>query len=631
MELSLEQLMNVKVTSVSKKPQRVSESAAAVHVLTSEDIRRSGATSIPELLRNVPGLHVARIDSSKWAISARGFNGRFSNKLLVLMDGRSVYSPHFSGVFWDVQDTFLDDIDRIEIIRGPGGTVWGANAVNGVINIITKSADKTNGTLVTGIGGTEERGNFAGRHGIAIDDHSSFRAFAKHSKRDNSPLTNGQDGSDDWDVQRGGFRYDNKMAFGGDLMVQGELYTGNAGQVVAFPITAAPFTNIFSNDARINGQFVLGRWSTQSDDTSQTSIQAYFDRTVRREAHSNLETKTFDIEAQNRQKLASIHDVIAGVGYRLITDDTESSSIVSIDPSHDTYHLFSAFVQDEISVTNDVKLTVGSKFEHNSFTGFEIQPSARALWRVTPKNSVWTAVSRAIRTPSRGENGSATALAVTPGTPPILSRAIGNSNFESEELIAFEAGYKTQAAPTLNVDIAAFYNIYENLRSTEPGTPFLEGANLVLPLTLANNMSGEAHGVEIGTDWRPTDWLRLRTTYTYFEMELHRDPGTGLAANEDAEDSDPRHQLGLIAHFNIGKNIEIDARVRAIDRLSERKVAGYATADLRIAWRPLKNIELSIVGQNLAQSDHLEFVPEALATKETEVERAVFGSVKVNF
>lgn len=634
-DLSLEQLMDVKVTSVSKKPQRVSESAAAVHVITSADIRRSGATSIPELLRNVPGLNVARIDSSKWAISARGFNGRFSNKLLVLMDGRTLYTPHFSGVFWDVQDTFIDDIERIEVIRGPGGTVWGANAVNGVINIITKSAEKTKGTLVTGIVGSEERSNFAGRHGVSINDHSNFRAFVKHTKRDNSPLTSGPDGSDDWDIQRGGFRYDNKMLSGGDLMVQGEIYTGNAGQVVAFPALTTPFTNTFSNDASVNGQFLLGRWSSQTDDNSSVTVQTFFDRTVRREAHANLETLTFDIEAQKRQQFAKIHDVIFGLGYRFGRDDVAASTIVAINPSHDVYHLFNAFVQDEISVADDIRITVGSKFEHNSFTGFEFQPSARALWQVTPRNSVWTAVSRAVRTPSRGEDASTLDLSVTPGALPILARGLGNAEYSSEELLAFEAGYKTQALPTVSLDFAAFYNIYDNLLSTEPGAPFVEAApaplHLVLPLTFANKMSGEAYGIEIGADWRANNWLRIRTNYTYFELELHRDPGTGLADSEAAEDRDPRHQFGLTAQVNIGRDVEIDTIVRAVDRLSERSVSGYATLDLRFAWRPRENIELSIVGQNLAQSQHLEFVSEALSTKETQVERAIYGSVKVEF
>jgi len=251
--------MNVNIASVSKKSRKVSESAAAVHVITSEDIRRFGATSTPELLRNVPGLNVARIDSNKWAISARRFNARFSNKLLVLMDGRSLYTPIFSGMFWDVQDTFLDDIDRIEVIRGPGGTVWGANAVNGVINIITKSADETNGTVITGRAGTEERGSFAGRHGFSINDHSSIRAFVKHTKRDNSTLPSGQAGSDDWDIKRGGFRHDNRMLADGELMIQGELYTGNAGQFVSAPSLSSPFTETFSDDASLNGQFILGR------------------------------------------------------------------------------------------------------------------------------------------------------------------------------------------------------------------------------------------------------------------------------------------------------------------------------------------------------------------------------------
>ncbi len=633
--LSLEQLMNVQVTSVSKKPQRVSESAAAVHVITSEDIRRSGATSIPELLRNVPGLNVARIDSSKWAITARGFNGLFSNKLLVLRDGRTLYTPLFSGVFWDVQDTLLDDIERIEVIRGPGGTIWGANAVNGVINIITKSAAKTRGTQISAIAGTEERGSFSARHGLALDETSHIRAFVKHHKRDNSPLATGQDGSDDWDIQRGGFRYDNRSVRGGALMLQSEIYTGNAGQFVAAPSLTAPFTTTFSNDASVNGQFLLGRWTQEGENDSQTMLQGYFDRAVRREYHANTATIAFDLEAQRRQKFGDNHDVIAGLGYRFSRDDVDESVDVSFNPSHDNYHLFSAFVQDEIIVLDDVKVTLGSKFEHNSFSGFEIQPSARALWQVNPTNSLWTAVSRAVRTPSRAADAVTFNSSVVSAALPVQSRVFGSPNVESEELVAFELGYKTRPQPSLSIDIAAFYNLYDNLLTTEPGASFLEATpaplHLVLPLTFANYMSGEAYGIEVGADWRVRDWLRIRASYTYFELELRRDPGRGVASNEAAEDRDPRHQLGMTAQFDIGRNLELDGTLRAVDRLSERTVSGYATADFRLAWRPNENVELSVVGQNLGQSRHLEFRPEFLGTKETEVERAFYGQLKVRF
>ncbi|MBT5111253.1 MAG: TonB-dependent receptor [Rhodospirillaceae bacterium] len=634
-ELSLEQLMNVRVTSVSKKPQRVSESAAAVHVITSDDIRRSGATSVPELLRNVPGLHVARIDSSKWAISTRGFNGRFSNKLLVLMDGRSLYTPIFSGVFWDVQDTFLDDIERIEIIRGPGGTVWGANAVNGVINIITKDSKKTKGTLVTGIMGSEEHGNFAARYGQEIDQNSSFRVFAKHTKRDAGILPDGQNGSDDWDMQRGGFRYDSTMSSGTNLMIQGQVYTGNAGQLVGFPTLTAPFTNTFADDASLNGQFVLGRWSSNSSTRSKLNIQMYVDRTVRREAHANVETNTFDIEAQKRQQFSTIHDVVSGIGYRWNRDTVEASEVVAINPSHDTYHLINAFIQDEISLTDDLKLIVGSKIEYNSFSGVEIQPSARALWHVSNSNTLWTAASRAVRTPSRAGVGVSLNRAVTPGAPPIQPRILGDKDVESEELIALEIGLKSRLSRAFNLDIATFYNIYDKLVTTEPGTAFAETVpgplHLVLPLTFANNMSGDAYGIEIGADWRANDRLRLRGAYTYFELELHRTPGAGTASNEAAEDRDPRHQLSVSAQIAFSHNIEIDTTLRAVDNLSERDVGAYATADIRVGWRPVENIELSLVGQNLGQNRHLEFVPEFLTTKETEVERAIYGSIKIKF
>ena len=395
--LSLEQLMDIKITSVAKKPQRVSQSAAAVHVITSEDIRRSGATSIPELLRNVPGLNVGKIDANKWAISARGFNGLFSNKLLVLMDGRSVYTPLFSGVFWDVQDTFLDDIERIEVVRGPGGSLWGANAVNGVINIITKNTEETTGTLVRGIHGTEEKVNIAGRFGQAIDDRSNLRLFAKNFRRDGGVLANGNDADDDWSMQRGGFRYDRKPASGGSFMLQGEVYFGQNGQLVALPTLTAPFAEVTSDDTKVEGQFLLGRWQNASDFT----LQAYFDRAIRDDIHVGSGTRTFDVDLQKRYNSLRSHDIIVGGGYRFTTDFTIGTNQVWFDPKDDDYHLLSAFVNDEISLSDTLKLVLGTKVEFNSFTGFEIQPSVRSLWNVTPAHTLWAAVSRAVRTPSR--------------------------------------------------------------------------------------------------------------------------------------------------------------------------------------------------------------------------------------
>lgn len=629
--LSLEELMDIKITSVAKKPQRVSQSAAAVHVITSDDIRRSGANSIPELLRNVPGLNVGKIDANKWAISARGFNGLFSNKLLVLIDGRSVYTPMFSGVFWDVQDTFLDDIERIEVVRGPGGSLWGANAVNGVINIITKDTKDTNGTLVRAIHGTEEQFNIAGRYGQALDGQSHLRVFAKNFRRDGGVLANGTDAPDDWAMQRGGFRYDRKTKAGGSFMLQSEIYFGQNGQLLSLPTLSAPFADVVSDDTKVEGQFLLGRWQNASDLT----VQAYFDRAIRDDVHVGSGTRTFDIDLQKRYSPSQSHDIIFGGGYRFTTDFTIATSQVSFDPKDDDYHLLSAFVNDEITVSDTVKLILGTKLEYNSFTGLEVQPSARTLWNVTPANTLWAAVSRAVRTPSRAADAATINNSVTAGAPPIQARILGNDDVKSEELTAYELGFKSRPLPSLTVDIAAFYNVYDRLVTTEAGTAFLETNpapnHIVLPLLFANNMSGEAHGLELSTDWRARDWLRLRGSYTLFELELHRKPGTGRASNEAAENRDPRHQFSLITSMELGSDVELDTTIRVVDRLSERNIRGYVTADLRLGWKPMKGVELSLVGRNLLQSQHAEARPEFLSTQITEVERSFFGSLKIQF
>lgn len=629
--LSLEQLMNVRVTSVSKKPQRVSDTAAAVHVITSDDIRRSGATSIPEILRGVPGLQVARIDSNKWAISSRGFNGQFSNKLLVLMDGRSLYTPVFSGVFWDVQDTFLDDIERIEVIRGPGGTIWGANAVNGVINIITKSAASTQGTVASITGGTHENAIVAGRHGLSLGDDGYLRVFAKHTTRGETELASGADASDEWDMQRAGFRYDVDRPSGAKLMVQGEFYRGEVGQTVAFNTLTAPFTSTFAEDNSLNGQHVLARWSGLDGLT----VQGYYDRAVRHDLHASVETNTLDLEVEKRRRFGKRHDVVAGVGYRLNQDSMGSSSQTAFNPDADVNHIVSGFIQDEYAISDSIALTAGTKIEYNTLSGFEFQPSVRARWRIDGDNALWGAVSRAVRTPSRAADAAILNSTVIPGAPPIQARILGSPDARSEELLAFEIGYRARPRPELSLDIAAFYNVYDNLISTEMGTAFLEPlpapVHIVQPFVFGNTLEGEAFGVEIAGDWRPRSWLRVLGSYTLFELELRREPGGGTAANEAAEKRDPRHQASVTARFDIGRGVEFDATVRAVDRLAERSIKPYVAADLRLSWQPNELLEFSLVGRNLLAGRHFEFTPEFLTVQRTRVDRSVFGTLKIRF
>src|SRR5258708_19143894 len=530
--MSVEDLMNLQVTSVSKHKEKLADAAAAIFVLTQEDIRRSGATSIPAALRLVPGLEVARIDENKWAIGSRGFNGRFSNKLLVLIDGRSVYTPLFSGVYWNIQDVMLEDLDRIEVIRGPGATLWGANAVDGVINIISKKAKDTQSAIVTAGAGTEERGSGGARYGGKIGD-TSYRAYGKYFNWGPSQYPSGMTAHDGWDALRGGFRADWTPAGANSLTLQGDIYRSKYGETLRAPSLNAPYSSTFPNNGNYSGGNILGRWNHSSEGSSM-SLQMYYDNTTIADNslfvdHQNI----FDMDFQHGFHVGDSQQFVWVLGYPSIRDRNDSSFSVSLQPNQLTLNHFSAFVQDEISlVDNRLRLTFGSKFEHNDFTGFEVQPNARLLWTLTPNQSIWTAVSRAVRTPALTEEGLRLNSAVIPPAPPpnptpfppVLT-VLRPHQFQSEDLLAYELGYRVQATSSLSADIATFYNNYSNLRTAEPGAPFLEGSpaptDIVVPFVAGDMMSAGADSVELFADWRVVPKWRLVGSYSYLQINIH--------------------------------------------------------------------------------------------------------------
>src|SRR3981081_1973386 len=573
-KLSMEDLMNMQVTSVSKRTQKLADAAAAVFVITQEDIRRSGATSIPEALRMVPGLQVARIDENKWAISSRGFNGRFANKLLVLIDGRSVYTPLFSGVYWNIQDVMLEDVDRIEVIRGPGATLWGANAVNGVINIITKSAKSTQSALVSAGGGTETRGSGDIRYGGMLKG-PYYRAYAKYFNVGPStdPFT-GRRADDKWDAVRAGFRTDWPPAGSDSLTVQGDMHRSGYGETLTVPTLDAPYSSTFPNKGSISGGNLLGRWN-HAFANSSTSLQMYYDRTnITENSLFTDHQDIFDIDFQHTFHASESQEVVWGLGYRSSHDGNNSSSVVSLQPNKLTLNQFSAFGQDEISLFDKrLRVTLGSKFEHNGFTGFEVQPNARLLWTVTRNQSVWTAVSRAVRTPALTEEGlRLNSAVVPPGTPqtpspfPALIAVFGSHQFKSEYLLAYEAGYRAQVTSNFSADIAAFYNHYTHLRTAEPGTPFLEvnpaPGHLVVPFVAGNKMSGGTYGTELFADWRVLPKWRLLSSYSYLQMDIRKDPSSLDPTADDPGLVSPRHQFYVRSSIDLPKHFENDFDVR---------------------------------------------------------------------
>ncbi len=637
-ELSIEALADIEITSLSRKSQRLSDAPAAVFV---EDIRRSGATSIPETLRMVPGIQVARINAGQWAITSRGFNGRFSNKLLVLIDGRSVYTPLFSGVFWEVQDTLLEDVDRIEVIRGPGGSIWGANAVNGVINIITKSAADTQGWLATAGAGTEEKVFGSFRYGGTYKEDVHYRFFGKYFDRDASVFTNGDSAADGWDFLRGGFRIDAAPESDNRFLLQGETYGGTTGDRVAVGTYTSPYVENNDIEGDFTGGHLLGRWERNLGMDSDLGLQFYFDRAEWDSFVGGFRVDTYDVDFQHRFQWGRRQEIIWGLGYRYIKDKVSGSQIIRMDPSHDDQDLFSGFVQDEIALWERFAiLTLGTKLEHNDFTGFEIQPNARLLLKADERNSFWFSVARAVRTPSRGETDSQVRDMVIPPTPPntlaLQPVVYGNEDFETEELWAYEAGYRTQPIATLSVDVALFYNDYDRLRTTEPQAPELEmdpaPPHLVIPTLLGNQMTGHTYGFEVAADWQVSKNWRIQGSYSYWQanMELKSD-NTPEVTEAAVENSSPKHQFSLRSSFNMPGNVELDLWARFVDNLPAIDISSYLTLDARLAWKPADGVEISLVGQNLLEDQHKEFEPEFLGTVASEQQRGVYAKITWRF
>ncbi len=649
-DLSVEQLLNLTVTSPSRREEKISQAAAAITVLTQEDIRRSGATSIPEALRLVPGLDVARVDSHTWAISSRGFNDVFANKLLVLIDGRTVYTPLFSGVFWDVQDTMLEDIDRIEVIRGPGATQWGANAVNGVINIITKKAADTQGLLVTAGGGSFEHAFTGARFGGQLGDQIHYRVYGKWFDRGDSAPVSGSRADDDWDAARGGFRIDWNAPAGNLLTLQGDIYKAYEDELYRRLMPESPFSlrNEFHED-RVSGGNILGRWTHDFSDGSEFVFQTYFDRTHRDSSIVGDNLNTFDIDAQHRFSIGSRQTIIAGAGFRLLADDLRSTFDLGFDPGQRTTHLYSAFLQDEITLApKQLVLTLGSKLEHNDYTGFELQPSARLLWTPTEKQSAWISISRAVRTPSRAEEDITLRQqpvyprgALFRGLPPFVqpspaavTEVEGNNDFDSEKLIAYEAGYRCEIRDWLSLDTALFYNQYDDLRSVEPQNPVFDlgGFPPHVALRASNDLKGENYGGEIAASAQVTPQWRLNAGYSLLFSKLHRkDGGTDTTTELFMEGSSPQNQFFLRSSLDLPHGFEFDGTLRYVDSLSAGSVPGYLTLDLRLGWHVTRNLELSVVGQNLLDWRHREFTPTTIATGSTQVESGIYGKATIHF
>lgn len=588
-DMSLESLMNIEVFSVSKKSEPLQDAASAIFVLTGDDILRSGVKSIPEALRLVPGLTVARQDAHSWIVTARGFSSTLADKLEVLMDGRSLYTPLFSGVYWDMHNILLEDVARIEVIRGPGAALWGSNAVNGVINIVTKDASETEGSVVQVGGGDNIEGFAAARVGMAVGK-GHIRVYAQDDHYRDQETRSGADAQDRFYSNRAGFRSDWTLDARNTLTLQGDTFRNRIDQ----PATTARESN--------EEDYLLARWVHNTSDSENLELQIYYDRTEKKIPGLFIEDRvTVDLDIRQNFRLGQRHHLVWGGGYRNSDDEIVAPdlNVLTFFPDKRTAETYNIFLQDQFSLIPDrVKLIAGAKLERNDFSGTEFQPSFRFSYTPDTTRTYWGAASRAVRIPTRLDEGFIIFLPAPfpPGTPFI----VGSDNFDSEEVIAYEFGYRSVLSNTVSLDVALYYNEYDKLRGVN---------NSVAPAEISNEGDGDGSGVELALQWHPLDSLRVLASYNYTHLDINPVSGSTDNSIEGADRNDPRHQGMLRVNWKADARFDIDARLRTVSELPDRGVQGYTELDLNLRWRPLASLELGLLAQNLLDRSHPEFSP----------------------
>jgi iron complex outermembrane recepter protein len=666
LDLSLQELLSVEVTSASKKTQRLSETAAAAFVITQDDIRHSGARSIPELLRMVPGLDVAQIDANKWAVSARGFNGRFANKLLVLMDGRALYTPSFGGVFWDVQDTLLEDIERIEVIRGPGGALWGANAVNGVINIITRSSKDTLGGEVTAEANDGRSRSSSVRFGDAPVDNLTYRLYTKYTEDGANVNYAGQPTADQSHLSRFGARGDWGFSAQDTLSLTAEAYKGASGDTLMRPLLDPPYSMRENSSEDVSGFFTVGHWQRRFGENRELQMQFYYDKTNRTSLVFDEARESTRLDAQYHFQLGAAQDIVSGVGFRHNTYGFGATAYVTGSPDNPSDTDYNAFLQDQISVIADrLSVTAGLDLEHNPLSDHRLNalPSVRLLWSVNPRNHLWAAVTKTIGTPTYEDtditvhNAQSVAAPGSAGNPsplPLVTNLVSNPNVKSEQLLAYELGVRTQVDPTLTLDATVFLHDYRNLLGETLGGIYCEPSQISALLNPAcvssardiasqlqfdNALRGHSTGLELAADWAPAAWLRLRGAYTYLDLVIEPNQAS---ANVYAEQTirgaaaylagqSPRHQFNLRGHLTLSHAVDLDLTARHVSALPLPQIPGYWSADSNLTWHPIPRFEVSLIGSNLLQSSHAEFASELQDIVPTRIERAFGARVRWTF
>ena len=604
--LSIEELMQIDVTTASRRDEMLSETATAMVVIRQEDLRRAGITTLAEALRLAAGVHAAQVFGQGWAISSRGFNISTANKLLVLIDGRTVYSPVFAGVFWESLDVFLPDVERIEVIRGPGGALWGANAVNGIINVITKTASDTQGTFVrTGIG-TENRG-FAGARYGGKAGWGKYRVYGQFRAEDDREFVAGGSAQDDVQFGQSGFRMESTAQATVRWLLQGDVYTARSGLADR-------------DDVKMSGANVLSRFTRAFSPSSRLQMQLYYDRTNRRVPNQYQGTRdTFDFDLQQQFNIGSRQNFVAGGGARASHgDDFGDGPGFFFEPRVRTSTLFGAFLQDEISLKPDrVFVTVGAKVERNDFSGLELQPTGRVRFKIDAKHSLWGAVSRAVRMPTRFDTDLRIRI---PNTERLL--LTGSDTFESENVVALEGGYRGQPRRWMSVDVVGFSNRYTDVRSQE--LPSAPGQ----PVVLGNTLNTRSAGAELMTSVQALPRWQIHGSYTYLWKRFEKDSGSRDFSNGVSEANDPAHQFRLRSYVDLGRKTELDATVRFASALPSPAVERYAELMLRLGWQAQPGLDLSLIGQNLLHDRHEEF---AAATPREYLHRGVHFRVDWRF
>lgn len=591
-DLSIEDLSQVEVTSVSRRAQPIGEAPASVFVITSDDIDRSGIRSIPAALRLAPNLQVARISASDYAITSRGFNHSTgtANKLLVLVDGRIVYTPLYSGVFWDEQNPIMEDIDRIEVVGGPGGTLWGANAVNGVINIVSRDAHETTGLLASGGAGNNAQ-SLGLRYGARFGDSGAIRFYG-------AGLNRGPDDKE-WQSLQGGFRSDWSNA-SDTLTFQGDIYRGDADSI---PGSVA--------QTKIDGGNLLARWSRRFDGDASVQVQAYADR-ANRQVSSGIraDVDSAAIDAQGNFELGSSHQIVVGTGVRVTSDEfTPGPKTVFTDPAERTLHYSNVYAQDTMKLSSAIDLIAGLKLEDNEYTGLEYLPSARLSWRLGPDQLAWGAVSRAVRTPSRFDTD-----LINPG---LLA---GGPEFVSETVVAYELGYRAQPSTNFWFSASAFYNVYDDLRTIEASSP------TVYPLVIKNGMEGDTYGLEAWGVYAVTDWWRVNLGLSLFQKELKLKPGSADVLGVDYAGNDPDYQVTLHSLMDVGPRTTLDIATRSIASLPSPSVPAYTAVDVRVNFKLTDKLEFGVAGYNLLDDSHVEFINPSIPANT--ISRSFFASAR---